>query len=240
MWAPFSKTEHVRHRRGNGPENRCAHKASRVRFSGAPPILFHPSVAQQQSTRPISERPWSVTTPRDHILIERECVEDHSPLGEPNAATVASRLKPYSRSDHAGWLRQMSGGLKIRTGGRATHSSGQFRGIDVTASMSVFQTEHVGAAPTCRTLSDAFHGVTAALLFVGETESGQHRLRSPISNVRTAKSSSQWFANPRYPVRVRGARPVSSDTREPANSLGLGPIQARGSTGVSDHFWSVA
>jgi hypothetical protein len=45
----------------------------------------------------------------------------------------------------------MSGGPKIRRGGRATHSSGQFRGIDVTASMSVFQTRHVGAAPTCRT-----------------------------------------------------------------------------------------
>lgn len=29
---------------------------------------FHPSVAQQQSTRPISERPWSVTTPRDQTL----------------------------------------------------------------------------------------------------------------------------------------------------------------------------
>jgi hypothetical protein len=28
----------------------------------------------------------------------------------------------------------------------------------------------------------------------------------------------------------------SSDTREPANSLGLGPRGARGSTGVSDHF----
>lgn len=95
---------------------------------------------------------------------------------------------------------------------------------------------HVSANLTGGSISNAFHGVTAALLFVGETESGQHRLRSPISNVRTAKSSSQWFASPRYPVRVRGARPVSSDTREPANSLGLGPRQARGSTGVSDHF----
>jgi hypothetical protein len=95
---------------------------------------------------------------------------------------------------------------------------------------------HVGAKPTGGSISNAFHGVTAALLFVGETESGQHRLRSPISNVRTAKSSSQWCASPLYPVQVWGARPVSSDTREPANSLGLGPRQARGSTGVSDHF----
>lgn len=46
----------------------------------------------------------------------------------------------------------MSGGLKIRTGWRATNSSDQiFRGIDVTASMPVFQTGRVGAAPTCRT-----------------------------------------------------------------------------------------
>jgi hypothetical protein len=59
--------------------------------------------------------------------------------------------------------------------------------------------------------------------------------------VRRAKSSSQWFASPLYPVQVLGACPVSSDTREPANSLGLGTRQARGSTGVSDHFlWSVA
>lgn len=90
------------------------------------------------------------------------------------------------------------------------------------------------------------------------------------SNVRKAKSSSRWFASPPYPVRVWGARPswsgilpgsallsagrmrvqiplrttyfISSDTREPENSLGLGPSRARGSTGVSDHFlhWSVA
>ena len=31
----------------------------------------------------------------------------------------------------------MSGGLKIRKGGRTTHSSGQFCGIDVTVNMSV-------------------------------------------------------------------------------------------------------
>ncbi len=33
----------------------------------AEPHSFQPSVAQQQSTRPISGRPWSITTPRDHF-----------------------------------------------------------------------------------------------------------------------------------------------------------------------------
>lgn len=45
----------------------------------------------------------------------------------------------------------MSGGLKLRRGWRSTKSSDHFsRGIDVTASMSVFHTERAGAAPACR------------------------------------------------------------------------------------------
>lgn len=60
---------------------------------------------------------------------------------------------------NAGWLRQMSGGLKIRKGWRATNSSDHFKcGIDVTASMSAFQAERVGAAPTCRTLFRLLRG----------------------------------------------------------------------------------
>ena len=97
---PFIKTEHVRHRRGNGPENRCAPKASRVRFSGAPPIS-----TLRSSTA-------------EHSPDKRETVERHHAEG------------PFLFI--SGWLRQMSGGPKIRRGGRATHSSGQFRGIDVT------------------------------------------------------------------------------------------------------------
>ena len=57
---------------------------------------------------------------------------------------------------NAGWLRQMSGGLKLRKGWRATNSSDHFRGLDVTASMSVFQTERAGAAPAGRTLFISF------------------------------------------------------------------------------------
>jgi hypothetical protein len=115
--------------------------------------IFQPSVAQQQSIRSITERPWSVTTPRDHFKRSASVSADHSPLVRicvGKNPKVASRLR-HTRAPNAGWLRQMSGGLKIRRGWRATHSSDQFRGIDVTASMSVFQTERVGAAPTCRT-----------------------------------------------------------------------------------------
>ena len=55
----------------------------------------------------------------------------------------------------AGWLREMSGGLKSRTGRRNSGSSGHFHitcGIGVTASTSVFQTESAGAAPAYRTI----------------------------------------------------------------------------------------
>jgi len=103
---PFS-TEHVRHRRGTGLENRCAHQGVPSAILGCsanskhrtqscgqkwPHHITFPSVAQQQSTRLITGRPWSVTTPRDSFF-------------------------------HAGWLRQMSGGLKLRRGWRATNSS---------------------------------------------------------------------------------------------------------------------
>jgi hypothetical protein len=112
------------------------------------------------------------------------------------------------------------------------------------------------ANPVAEYISDAFHGVIAALLFVEETESGRNRLRSPIYDlsgrgrphsgtifiiVRKAKSRASGLQH-----RITQCKPgahvhFSSDTREPANSLGLGPRRARGSTGVSDHFyWSVA
>ena len=93
--AGTNSTEHVRHRRGNGPENRCADHR-RPECDSLVLRHFHPSVAQQQSIRLITERPWSVTTPRDPFLFI------------------------------AGWLRQMSGGLKIRRGWRATNSSDHF------------------------------------------------------------------------------------------------------------------
>jgi hypothetical protein len=100
---------------------------------------------------------------------------------------------------------------------------------------------HVGANLTGGSISKSLHIVTVAFLVVNEAVPVRIRLWEPFHIfVRMAKSSSQWFASPPNPVRVRGARPVSSDTREPANSLGLGPRQARGSTGVSDQFWSVA
>ncbi len=68
-------------------------KASRVRFSGAPPYSFplRSSTAEQ---------------PADN----RQTVERHHAEG------------PF----YAGWLRKMSGGLKTRTGWRATNSSDHF------------------------------------------------------------------------------------------------------------------
>ena len=70
---------------------------------------------------------------------------------------------------NAGWLRQMSGGLKSRTGGRAAHSSGQF--------------------------SNTLHSVTAAFFVVNEAAPGQNRLREPFSIVRKAKSRASGLQN---------------------------------------------
>lgn len=63
---------------------------------------------------------------RHFISSLRSSTAEHSP---DKRETVE---RHHAEGPNAGWLRQMSGGLKIRTGGRATHSSGQFRGIDVT------------------------------------------------------------------------------------------------------------
>lgn len=109
-------------------------EASRVQVSGAPPIhsnqrqpkvaasLSFPSVAQQQSTRLITGRPWSVTTLRDHFHFSRWIAQtDERRTEAPQRLARYQLQRPFSR------------------------------GIDVTASMSVFHTERAGAAPACRT-----------------------------------------------------------------------------------------
>lgn len=168
----------------------------------------------------------------------------------------------------------MSGGLKIRTGWRATNSSDQiFRGIDVTAtcgsSKPITSGQHRHAAPfpdssvadlerhrSCKSdyvsanltggsipFQHSLHSVTAAFFVVNEAVPGQNRLREPFYVFRAQdKEPSQRSAKPHYPVQVWGARPSFHRIRESQPfSLGLGPRHARGSTGVSDHFyWSVA
>ena len=83
---------------------------------------------------------------------------------------------------NAGWLRQMSGGLKSRTGGRATHSSGQF--------------------------SNTLHSVTAAFFVVNEAAPGQNRLREPFLIVRKAKSRASGLQNRVTQCEPWGARPL--------------------------------
>lgn len=116
---------------------------------------------------------------------------------------------------------------------------------DTESHLSRKQT-HVSANLTGGSISNAFHGVIAALLFVEETESGRNRLRSPFSGART--SSAAFYIVRKAKSRASGPQNrvtqcepgahvhLSSDAREPANSLGLGPRRARGSTGVSDQF----
>jgi hypothetical protein len=70
---------------------------------------------------------------------------------------------------------------------------------------------------------------------VEETESGRNRLRSPISSSCARQRAEPAVRNTALPSASLGrTSTISSDTREPAYSLGLGPRQARGSTGVSD------
>lgn len=142
--------------------------------------LSFPSVAQQQSTRLITGRPWSVTTLRDHFHFLRWMAQtDERRTEAPQRLARYQLQRPFSR------------------------------GIDVTASMSVFHTERAGAAPACRihfkrlrgrlrkapalkqdhvganpTGVPPFHSlrsVTAAFLPVTETVPGQDRPREPFS-----------------------------------------------------------
>lgn len=98
----------------------------------------------------------------------------------------------------------MSGGPKIRRGWRATNSSGQFRGIDVTASMSVFQTERVGAAPTCRTLSTSSRSVREHARHFAEVEDrGANPRGSTISKTLHVVTVAFLVVNEAVPVRIR-------------------------------------
>ena len=79
------------------------------------------SVAQQQSTRLITGRPWSVTTQRDFLLERWMAQTDERRIEAPHRLARYQLQRPFPR------------------------------GLDVTASMSVFQTERAGAAPAGRT-----------------------------------------------------------------------------------------
>lgn len=125
-WCGHHSTEHVRHRRGNGPENRCAPQR---RPECDSLVLRHYSSLSSSTA--------------EHSVDNRKTVERHHAEG------------PFY--PNAGWLRQMSGGLKIRRGWRATNSSDQFhRGIDVTATcessklITSGQHRHVAPFPRLR------------------------------------------------------------------------------------------
>ena len=142
-WCGHLLKEHVRHRRGNGPENRCAplkrpecdclfrghtkcaerpnDALSRQAFSGAPPIF---SSLSSSTAEP----------PADN----RQTVEHHHAEGPFLKTRWMAQTDERRIEDPQRWAR-----YPLQ---RPFHC-----GIDVTASISVFQTERVGAAPTCRT-----------------------------------------------------------------------------------------
>lgn len=122
----------------------------------------------------------------------------------------------------------MSGGLKLRTGWRATNSSDLFpRGLDVTASMSVFQTERAGAAPAGRTFfislpswcnssippcdGDGAGADPAEGTFLTNGVSSERR--SHLNRVQDKEPSQQPAKLP-YPVQVWGTRPFFHRIRE--------------------------
>jgi hypothetical protein len=138
---------------------------------------------------------------------------------------------------NAGWLRQMSGGLKIRRGWRDTNSSDPFCVIDVTATCEsskldtpgqlrlgapihapvadverhlFCKQDHVSANLTGGPISSrCFPWCNSSTSLCERDGAGAEPAGKPIfSFVRKAKSPSQWFASPLYPVRVRGARPL--------------------------------
>ena len=116
---------------------------------------------------------------------------------------------------------------------------------------------HVGANPTEGSISNTLHVVTVSIPrcerggagatpAVGTISSSCARQRAEPAVCNTALPSAPPSRVSDYLQREApncgdevnpGAHVhFSSDTREPANSLGLGPRGARGSTGVSDHF----
>lgn len=100
--------------------------------------------------------------------------------------------------------------------------------------------DHVGANPTGGSISNSLHSVTAAFLVVNEAV--RIRLREPFHHRAHGEVVEPVVCKSTLPGASPGRTSInSSDTREPENSLGLGPRSARGGTGVSDHFhWSVA
>lgn len=134
---PVSK-EHVRHRRGNGLENRCAVERrpecnglrdsasfqSRSAFSIAAgaAILWcsanFMSVVQSSGLR-------RETQPRrlNHFSSLRSSTAEHP----PDKRETVARHHAEGPFPNTGWLRQMSSGLKPRSGWRATNSSGHFK-----------------------------------------------------------------------------------------------------------------
>lgn len=89
----------------------------------------------------------------EHPADNRKTVERHHAEGpfQGGATFQVASSKPEACPTIAGWLRQMSGGLKIRRGWCDTSSGGQFRGIDVTAtcesSKLITSGQHRHAAP---------------------------------------------------------------------------------------------
>ena len=118
--AGTNSTEHVRHRRGNGPENRCAPQR---RPECDSLVLRHYSSLSSSTA--------------EHSVDNRKTVERHHAEG------------PF----YERWMAQTDE-RRVENPQRLARYQLQrpfHCGIDVTASMSVFQTERAGAAPACRT-----------------------------------------------------------------------------------------
>ena len=84
----------------------------------------------------------------------------------------------------------------------------------------------------CLFYFNSLHSVTAAFLVVNEAVPGQIRLGEPnFFSVRKAKSSSQWFANPPYPVqppcRESGNLKSEAQTAETQSIWGARPFFLR-------------
>ena len=99
--------------------------------------------------------------------------------------------------------------------------------------------DHAGAAPAGGSSFNGDHGVKAASGSVKADVRVQVPLISPLSIAHKAKASSHRFANPSYPVRVRGAHPFPSGPEEESNPPVWGTGESRSITGWPDHFGAI-
>lgn len=163
----ISKTEHVRHRRGNGPENRCAHKASRVQRLARWRLIY---VAERiwHSRRSgnslvLHQFPSLRSSTAEHPPDKRETVERHHAEGpfskrwmaqrDERRAEDPQRLARY-QLQRPFFTRHRCNSKHVCVGAppRCSHCSAPH---EFALSRRHSQTEHVGAAPTCRTNSQA-------------------------------------------------------------------------------------